>query len=167
MKGVFCLQIISAADKAVSGFCKIALLVCACIMIVSAFLQVFFRTFIGNPLSWTDELCRYSMVWLAFIGSGYAIKLRSHIAIDILKEFISERTKTVIGKFNTVATILFALVMIFFGVILSSNNMGQITPGLKLPMGLVYLAIPVGGLIIVFYALLELFGFSGKEGEKE
>ena len=121
-------------------------------MVASAFTQVVTRTIFNNPLTWTEELCRYSMVWLAMIGSGVAVKHHSHIAIDILKNILPEKAVRIIDRLNLVLIVLFAVVLIWFGLGLCAKNMRQITPGLKLPMGVVYGAMPVGGIIMLFYA---------------
>ena len=43
--------------------------------------QVVFRYFLGDPLTWSDELARYLFVWCAFLGWVIAARRRSHLAI--------------------------------------------------------------------------------------
>ena len=150
-------------DKVLEKICRTALFIFFMLMVASAFIQVVLRTLFNNPLTWTEELCRYSMVWLTMIGSALAVKYSSHIAVDILKTAISPRAIRIIDKLNYVLIAVFALVLIYYGIILCSRNMSQITPGLKLPMGLVYGAMPVGGIIMLFNVFMGLCGLGQKE----
>lgn len=143
-------------EKWVEKFCRCALVILFALMVLSASIQVVFRTLLNHPLTWTEELCRYSMVWLALIGSGLAVKMHAHIAVDILKNVLPEKAIIVIDKINLVLMMVFSTVLIYFGFGLCAKNMGQLTPGLKLPMGIVYGAVPLGGMIILFHSAMEL-----------
>lgn len=152
-------------DKALEKVCRAALFIFFALMVISAFIQVVMRTVFSNPLTWTEELCRYSMVWLAMVGSGLAVKYGSHIAVDILKNFLSPKTIRVINVVNYILIVTFAVILVYYGIGLCGRNMSQITPGLKLPMGLVYGAVPVGGLIMIFYAAAGLLQSFAEEKE--
>lgn len=141
-------------DKSIEKICRIILFILFFLMVISAFIQVVLRTVFNNPLTWTEELCRYSMVWLCMIGSGLAVKYGSHIAVDILKNALSPKAIKIISGMNFLLIAAFSIVLIYFGIGLCSRNMSQITPGLKLPMGIVYGAMPVGGLIMLFNTML-------------
>lgn len=143
-------------DHAVDSFCKGILALLFFVMVISALTQVVARTVIGQPQTWTEELCRYCMVWLAMIGSGVAVRTHGHIAVDILKGAVSKNTAEKIELVNMALEIIFAAILLIFGLWLSIRNMGQITPGLKIPMGAVYLCMPFGGLIIIFNVLMHL-----------
>ena len=145
-------------DSAVDCFCKGVLALLFFLMVVSALTQVVARTVIGQPQTWTEELCRYCMVWLAMIGSGVAVKTHGHITVDILKGAISEKAAGRIELLNMALESAFAAILLVCGLWLSMRNMGQMTPGLKIPMGAVYLCMPIGGLIIIFNVFMHLAG---------
>jgi hypothetical protein len=48
--------------------------------------QVFFRYFLGDPTTWSDELARYLFVWCSLLGWVIAARRRSHLAIGSLPE---------------------------------------------------------------------------------
>lgn len=162
-------KIFDAIDRPVGIFCKIIIFLSFIAIIVSAAVQVFGRFILQATYSWTDELCRYGMVWMTFIGAGYAIRTRGHIAVDLLKTILPKKMSSVIEKFNDLCQIVFGAVLFWFGLKLVLMNIAQMTPGLKISMGLVYSCIPIGGALIAVYSLMVLLGWvpSAKTKEKE
>ena len=51
-------------------------------MTLLVFVQVVMRYVFNNSLSWSEELARYTFIWLIYIGISYGCKLRKHIKID-------------------------------------------------------------------------------------
>lgn len=151
------MNILNRIDKAVEFCCKVMLTALFFIIVASALLQVITRTF-NQSQTWTEELCRYCMVWLTMIGSGVAIKTHGHIAVDILKNFISKKTADRIEILNIVLEVAFSVILLYYGWALCMRNMSQTTPGLGIPMGAVYLSMPVGGAIILFNTLMQFIG---------
>lgn len=76
------------------GLAETALAVLALIIIVLIILsQVFSRYVLGTPLIWVEELATYLLIWLAFLTSSVALKLKRHITIRTYDGFVGERTK--------------------------------------------------------------------------
>lgn len=61
------------------------------VMTVLIFWQVFARFVVGSPLFFSDEIARFSMLWLTFIGAGYAYRKGTLISVDIVLEYCGER----------------------------------------------------------------------------
>jgi TRAP-type C4-dicarboxylate transport system permease small subunit len=159
------MKTLNQIDNAVDRACRGLLAALFFVMIISAFIQVVARTVLSQPQTWTEELCRYCMVWLTMIGSGVAIKTRGHIAVDILKEVISPKAAARIDVLNMILECIFSVILIHFGFALSMKNMSQMTPGLKIPMGAAYFSMPIGGIIILFNVLVQMVRYF--TGEKE
>ena len=146
-------------DRPVVIFCKAVVFITFIVLIASAALQVFYRFILDKSFSWTDELCRYGMVWMTFIGAGYAVRTHQHIAVDLLKTVISPTAAVVLDRINDVCMMGFGATLAYFGGKLSVMNMAQISPGLKFSMGLVYSCVPICGVLICGYALADLLGW--------
>ncbi len=71
------------------------LLVVLAILVV---LQVTTRFVINIPLSWTEELAKYLMIYIVFLGSGLAMRHNQHIAIDFLWEIVNAKNKQRLQK---------------------------------------------------------------------
>src|SRR5258707_10866001 len=65
------------------------------------FLQFFTRYILNDSLSWTEEIARYGLMWLAFIGGAVVTRKKTHIAVELLGNLM---------KPGPLRTTLFALV---------------------------------------------------------
>jgi TRAP-type C4-dicarboxylate transport system permease small subunit len=121
--------------------------------------QVFTRYVMGDPSAYTDELSRYLLIWVGLLGASYAAGKRMHLAIDLLPMRLTGRAHEALGLLIDFAIFLFALVvMVFGGVRLAALQLmlEQTSAALRVPLGYVYLALPVSGLLIMFYSVLYM-----------
>ncbi len=160
-----CLKILNRriADTALvtSGF------LVAVITIVVA-VGVFWRYVLNDSLSWTEEVARYLLIWLAAVGSMVAMHRRHHVAIDIIPDLFQGLGRRVIRVLIAIVIILTCAVMTYFGWILAWNAWGQTASSFYLPLFFTTAAIPVATtgflLMAVEQALDELFGLSEADG---
>jgi TRAP-type C4-dicarboxylate transport system permease small subunit len=130
------------------------------LMVFNVSWQVFSRFILGNPSSWTEELTRYSLIWLGMIGSGYVTGKKMHLAIDYFANKAKQPTRSYIEIFIHSAVLLFALsVMVIGGINLVGLTLylEQISASLQIQLGYVYLALPISGLLIMFYSAENIF----------
>ncbi|NJX15707.1 TRAP transporter small permease [Tamlana crocina] len=135
------------------------LVVIMAIMVINVLWQVFTRFVMGTPSSFTDELARYLMIWIGVLGAAYVSGRNMHVAIDVLPSKASGPMQKKILKLVYVIIIIFsflALVVGGFRLVYISYLLGQTSAALQIPMALVYLAIPISGLLIIFYKTLDL-----------
>lgn len=128
------------------------------IFIISIFciaFEVFMRFVLDSPTSWSEELARFSMVWLALLGLGTGIRRKDNIRIDNLIDAFPKTIRDWAAWMRYIVTFIFSLVLLVYGFRIAMINMNQVTPGLGIPMGCVYLAVPIGAFLMIFY-LLEL-----------
>lgn len=143
-----------AAVDSILGWTLVALMGLA---VVNVLWQVFTRFVLGHPSSFTDELARYLLIWVGLFGAAYATGKRAHLAIDLLRTTLSGRAVHWHGIAIGVVVIAFALgVMVVGGAKLVSLSflLGQTSAALKVPLGIVYLAMPISGALIVLYTVL-------------
>ena len=125
------------------------------------FMQVIFRYLLNNSLSWAEELCRYSTVWLVFLGTGYVLGMGAHTNMDLLVSRLPEKIGAVLEKFNAVLLVFFGFMLIRYGYVFFKLGMRQRSSAMTIPMHYIYVAIPIGGCLILFYALLVLLRKKG------
>jgi TRAP-type C4-dicarboxylate transport system permease small subunit len=137
---------------AVNRWLVIALLAAMAVMV---FANVALRFLTDYSILWVEEVSRYTMVWLTFIGAGPVLRYGGHIGIDTLEESVPRHAREIRAAILTLLA-LFFLVMIVIGIRYSILTWAQTTPVLQVPIGAVYLAMPVGfALLIVHLALMS------------
>lgn len=143
-------KIKSRVDKALS----ILLIILMAVITLNVLWQVFSRFILNNPSSFTEELARYMLIWIGLVGAGYVAGQKMHLAIDLLVTSLKGKSKSYLEIFIQAAIFLFAfVVMVIGGIRLVSITLylNQISAALQLQLGYVYLALPVSGLIMMFY----------------
>jgi TRAP-type C4-dicarboxylate transport system permease small subunit len=123
------------------------------VMVIVTFAQVFFRYVVFYSIPWSEELARYALVWLSAVGASYGIKRNIHVAVDVVVQALPQEIRSLIIRINYLLIAAFGLVLVVYGLKISQVNMGQLSPSLHIPIGLVYAAMPVGGLFIIIHAL--------------
>lgn len=149
---------ISKIDKVLSFLCvAISILLVMCVV-----WQVFSRFVLKDPSVYTDELARFSFIWVGLIGAAYAFGQKKHLAIDLLAtklESSPEKAKRLNFVVNLVSCSFILVVMCYGGTKLVMNTIeaGQLSPVLGVEMGLIYSAIPLSGLFMLIYVIRDLF----------
>lgn len=134
------------------------LIILMSVMVLSTLLQVFAR-FINLNVPFTEELTIYAMMWVTLFGSAYAFGLRKHIAIDALISIIDHSLKWKLEIVIELLVAVFAILILILGgswFTYITFKLGQLSPVIQIPKGWVYLALPVSGLIILVYNMLNI-----------
>ena len=118
----------------------------ACVMAVSILIQVVNRNTVRIPASWCEELARYCMVWLIFVGISAGVKQGSHIGVDALVNAFPENTGKIIKKITSIlATVMYAVLTVLSIMITAGiRETGQVSPAMRIPMYIVYAGLIVG-----------------------
>ncbi|MFD1862785.1 TRAP transporter small permease [Planococcus chinensis] len=119
------------------------------VLVTVVFLQVIFRFVLGSPLAWTEELARYSLIWITFLGAAYAMSLKAHIGMELFVNLFGIPIRKALYILSTIATLAFFLMMVIQGTDLAMQSMSQLSPVLRIPMGIIYAVIPLSGLILI------------------
>lgn len=124
-------------------------------MVINVLWQVFSRFILGNPSSFTEELARYMLIWIGILGAAYVEGQKMHLAIDLLSLKLKGIRKTVLQIFIHTCVFLFALfVMVVGGIklVVITLSLNQLSAAMQIPLGYVYLIVPVSGLFMMTYS---------------
>ena len=146
--------------KQIDKFLAVALIVTMTVLVIDVVWQVLARYIVKSPSSFTDELARYLLIWVGLLGSAYAMGKKKHLAIDILPSKLTGKPRIYLDNFISILIIAFAsLVLVVGGIrlVYITLNLEQTSPALGIPLGYVYLVLPFSGLLIIFYALYDIF----------
>lgn len=122
-------------------------------MVSVIFLQVVSRYLFSNSLSWSEELGRYLFVWMTFLGAALAFREKMHVSLDMLIERLPSSLRKICLSVGYIAMILFICVLIYGGYRFVAKGSQQISAAMQIPMIYVYLVLPVGGALILFYVI--------------
>lgn len=140
-------------DQFLGSICCLLLAAMVCI----ACWQVISRYIVGVPSTTSEELLRFSLVWLSMLGMAYVAGKNQHISLTILVDKVSPAVRR---WWMIVLQLTFAAfsiwVLIIGGLKISSISMLQISPALGIPMGKIYYALPVAGALIIVYSLMNI-----------
>jgi TRAP-type C4-dicarboxylate transport system permease small subunit len=130
-------------------------------MIVAA--QVFFRYILNHSLFWSEELARYLMVWLTFLGAGVAYYRRVHPGIDILTRHLSRGHQRRLEMLIHAICLGFFSILVVYGIRFAWFVRLQISPALSIPKWIVFAVIPVSGVILVVHSLHLIMAAAGRD----
>lgn len=120
--------------------------------------QVISRYALNSPSSWTEELARFALIWIGLLGSAYAYHLKMHLGLDLLVHKLNPASALLLKKLLHVLAIIFASVVMVYGgvqLVMMTSELQQFSAALQWPMALVYLCLPVSGVMLIIYALLD------------
>lgn len=113
----------------------------------------------SNQAGWTEELARYLLIWISLLGSAYAVSTRSHIAITLFPDSLEGERAERVNRLIDALILFFAVAVMIIGggyYVWLTFSLGQTAPALGLPVGIVYLVVPVAGLFITFFQLKDI-----------
>lgn len=129
-------------------------------MVLNVLWQVASRYIFRSPSNFTDELARFLLIWVGLLGASYVAGKKLHLAIDILPEKLEGKKERNLNILINILVALFSFfVMIWGGIrlVYMTLVMDQTSAALNVPLGYVYLVIPISGLFIIYYSIVNLF----------
>lgn len=143
------------------GLDKVLEFICCTLLALMTILvtwQVVSRYVLNNPSTITEELVLFSFVWMGLLGGAYLFGKNEHMAMTFLFDKLSEKNQIKVRIFFELVIMAFAVfILIFGGYNMSKLSMGQLSSSLQIPMGYVYLALPLSGITTVIYNILNIY----------
>ena len=158
--------------KVRAGIMRILGIVIICLfamMTVIGTYQIVTRYFFNRPSTVSEELLTYSFTWMALLASAYVFGKRDHMRMGFLADKITGPARKCLEIAIDLLTFAFAgVVMVYGGISITKLTMIQTTASLRVPMGYIYVIVPVTGLPIMLFSLMNAADmmhrdFSGKE----
>ena len=117
------------------------------------FYAVIMRYVFHRPPAWSEELSRFLFIWMIMLGAVLVTREQSHIQITFLVNLLPERLRFLLSNFTRLLMIAFCWVMIQQGLKIYPIVAEASSPSFGISMGWLYLAIPVGGMLMGLYVL--------------
>ena len=148
----------SKIDKAL-GWVLVVLMGAAVVNVLWQVTSRFGSRFIPGliPSSFTDELARFLLIWVGLLGASYAAGQRLHLGIDLLPQRLTGRARHGLQLVIEGVIFAFALFVMVVGgwrLVVLQLQLGQTSAALHVPLGYVYLVLPLSGLLMLFYSIV-------------
>lgn len=126
------------------------------------FAQVMARFLFNSPFSWSDELARYSYVWLTFIASAAVMSQRGHITVEVGDARMPRRVRIGLNIIGMAVVVVASGMLIAGSVEFLEHRASGYSTGLGIPMSLFYGVVAVGVVLIGLHALINILLMSSE-----
>lgn len=116
-------------------------------------LQVFFRYVLNQSLFWSEELARFLLIWLTFLGASCAYCRQVNPGVDVLFAKLPQTFRKILSSAVHLISLLFFSIMILYGYQFAFFVRAQISPALQVPKWTIMIIVPVSGLIMAVHGL--------------
>jgi len=126
------------------------------LMLVSVVWQVFSRFVLRAPSTITDEVSSFSLIWVGLLGAAYAAGKNLHLAIDLIPEAVVKKSQNLFNGIVFISITIFAFTVMIIGgfrLVQLSFQFGQTSATLKIPLGFIYMVVPISGVLICYYSM--------------
>lgn len=114
------------------------------------FVAVILRYFFNYAFEWTEELVRYVIIWLTFIGGSICARQGAHVGVDAFINYLSSHAQKISRLLVDAVSAIFSALLTYYGfnVTWTTRIFGQVTPAMEIPMYWIFMAIPVGSALM-------------------
>ena len=134
--------------------------VCMALMVVLSIdllLGVFSRYVLVNTFTWYDEIARACFVWLTLLGAAVGVKRHAHFRLHLVVDRLPQRLQKAVAVLFPLVIMAFAAVLIQQGLVFLELGRIQQTPVMGMPKTWIYVAVPIGGALMILYSLRPLW----------
>lgn len=147
-----------AIGKLVDVALRTLLVLLVIMLVVSVAWQVLSRYLLADPASWTEELARFLLIWIGMLGASYAFRQKAHLGLELLPGKLEGAAADALRYFTLLAIAAFATTVLIAGggnLVSLTWELRQYSAVLGMPIAWVYSVVPLTGVIIVFYCVVQ------------
>jgi TRAP-type C4-dicarboxylate transport system permease small subunit len=109
------------------------------------FLQFFTRYVLNDSLAWTEEIARYGLMWVTFIGGIMVTRRSTHIAVELMSNLMPPgAARVALLIFIDAVKFLFLALLAYFSLTITERMDSQRMTVFDVPMSYVYAGVAVG-----------------------
>jgi TRAP-type C4-dicarboxylate transport system permease small subunit len=121
-------------------------------MSASVFIQIVARNIFSRSFENFEELPRFLLIWVTFLGAAVVFREAGHLGVEFFVNLLPKKIKYYAMILSNIFNTLFILLLIFVGGEIAMLTMVQ----LRVPVGLVYMVIPISGVIMLLVLVERL-----------
>jgi TRAP-type C4-dicarboxylate transport system permease small subunit len=143
--------------KVITKILEFVLIGLMSVIVIDVSWQIFTRFILKDPSSYTEELAGFLLIWIGLLGASYALYTKAHLGIDILMTKLKGAQRRIAEIVIYTIVLFFAFFILVIGGIKLVNitfDLNQISAAMGIPIGYVYLVLPLTGSLMVYYSIV-------------
>jgi len=137
--------------RASIAFCVVGLSV----MLIIIIAQVICRYLLGFSIIWSEEVARYTLITISYIGLSVLIKRGEMMSIRILVDRVPPIPSMILQALADAVSITFLLILVIYGIKMVDHTWNQLTIITQFPIALIYASIPVGAAFYILHLIIN------------
>ena len=129
-------------------------MICMVCLTIIVFTDVILRYIFKRGFSWTQEIATLMLVWFSLIGMAIGVLEKIHISIEMFTSKLSDKALGVLESINHLLMAAFGGCMVYFGLIIMNMTKSSTLPATKMPSSVLYIILPLSGLLVLVNAIL-------------
>ena len=127
-------------------------------ILISMSLQVFMRYIANHALIWPEGLCKILFIWMSYIGVGIEIKLKGHLLIDFVINFLLSESQKIILQYIYSFFILFLVILFsFYSLKFAINTKARIYELAMISEMWIWLCVLLAGIFMIIHTVFVLY----------
>lgn len=136
-------------------------------MILIVVMQVTTRKLFNFVFFWSEEMTLLLLTWFSFMGMAIGFREGLHLNMDLLETILPAGVNKVLDKIVQVSVVLFGLYLIVQGWDFTVMMFESTLPATKMPTSVMYVVMPITGLMTCIYGLLQMCNIDTKRHTDE
>ena len=129
-------------------------IICMVILTIIVFIDVILRYIFKQGFSWTQEVATLMLVWFSLIGMAIGVLEKIHIGIEMFTARLPKKAISVLESVNHILIAVFGGAMIYYGLTIMNMTKLSTMPATKMPSAVLYIILPLSGVLVVVNAIL-------------
>lgn len=132
------------------------------IMVIACFIQVVNRNIFKIPVTGFEEAAKYAMIYMVMLGTEMGLRDGTQVAVTAVVDKLHGTARKAVQVIAKVIVIGFSAFLLTesWAMVLKQIQIGQLSPGLRMPMAVPYAAMPIAFALITIiqiYYLIRIF----------
>lgn len=127
-------------------------------MVAIVFWNVVSRYFLGASIAWSEEISRFMLIWVVFLGAILAYIKDEHLGLDILIKAVPKKVAHVMQVIADIGVLYAVYIILVGGYSLTMQSWDWLSPAAAVPYAYVYLVIPLAGAAVLIMTIYKLVG---------
>ena len=158
---MFILNILDRLSGYIENVVKVSIILSMAGIVLFVNLAVFYRYVLSDPLTWTNEISSYLLVYTVLFGAAIALRNNQFVKVEALLSLLPKRLKKWIIILSHILIALFLMVCIGSPSMLikKAEITKTISPALGIPMTSLYRLLRIGFILMLFFVCMNIIKF--------